>query len=168
MSTGPVTVRDARPGDIPALVRLRISNAETHVGLGPGIHRVPGAGAVRRYFEDVLAGRSGVRVVVAETGGAVVGMSEIVPVADPPDHQILIPRRAAEIHTVTLPAHRGRGVGAELVRAAEQAAAASGVEVIYAAIFAPNHGAARFYEAAGYGPRGTLLRKELRGNDGPG
>jgi hypothetical protein len=29
------------------------------------------------------------------------------------------------------------------------------------AIFASNRGAARFYESAGFGPRGTLLRKEL-------
>jgi GNAT superfamily N-acetyltransferase len=157
----PVEVRPAVREDVPALVRLRLANAERHVELAPDLHRIPDADDVRRYFEGSLSAGSNVVVLVAESGGQVIGMSELVILPEPPAHQILIPRRAAEIHTVVLGGHRGHGTGGVLVRAAEQAAADRGVVVIYAAIFAFNHGAARFYESAGFGPRGTLLRKEL-------
>jgi GNAT superfamily N-acetyltransferase len=157
----PIEVRPATREDVPALVRLRMANAERHVELAPDVHRIPDPEAVRRYFEDSFSPGSNVVVLVAESGGQVIGMSELVILPDPPAHQILIPRRAADIHTVVLGGHRGQGTGGALVRAAERAAADRGVVVIYAAIFASNHGAARFYESAGFGPRGTLLRKEL-------
>jgi GNAT superfamily N-acetyltransferase len=153
----PITVRTA----VPALVRLRLANAERHVQLGPAVHRLPVPDAVRRYFEDALSPRSNVLVLVAEVDGEVTGLAELVIRSDPPDHQILIPRRAAEIHTVVLEGHRGRGTGKALVRAAERAAADHGVQDLHAAIFAPNHDAARFYESAGFAPHGILLRKDL-------
>jgi GNAT superfamily N-acetyltransferase len=101
-----------------------------------------------------------VLILVAAAGGEVVGMVEVVPLADPPDHQILAPRRAAEIHTVVLDGHRGTGVGAALLTAAEKAAGERGVHTMYAGIFAPNTSAVGFYASAGFGPRGTLLCKE--------
>jgi GNAT superfamily N-acetyltransferase len=114
-----------------------------------------GAGAGGGY-----ASEGGELILVAEAVGEVVGMVEVILLADPPDHQILAPRRAAEIHTVVLDRHRGEGVGAALLMAAEKAAAERGVLIIYAGIFAPNKGAVRFYSSAGFGPRGTLLSKE--------
>lgn len=154
-------VRRAGVGDHDALVGLRIANAERHVELDPGLYRLPDVEAVRRHFDASLSGGSESLVLVAETGTRVVGMAELVPLALPPDHQILIPRPAAEIHTVVLDGHRGEGVGAALVAAIERAAVERGIVVLYAGIFAPNTGATRFYSAAGFGPRGTLLSKEL-------
>jgi len=156
----PILVRAAERADVPALVRLRLTNAERHVQLDPAIYRVPDVEAVHRHFEEVLAAESKVLILVAETVDEVVGMVEVVLLSDPPDHQILAPRRAAEIHTVVLEGHRGAGVGAALLTAAEKAAAERGVLIIYAGIFAPNQGAVRFYSSAGFGPRGTLLSKE--------
>ncbi|MFE9093304.1 GNAT family N-acetyltransferase [Streptomyces sp. NPDC007264] len=155
-----VLVRAAEREDVPALVRLRLANAERHVQLDPAIYRVPDAEAVRRHFEEVLAAEPQVLILVAEAVGEVVGMVEVVLLADPPDHQILAPRRAAEIHTVVLDGHRGDGIGAALLTAAEKAAAERGVLVVHAGIFTPNKGAVRFYSSAGFGPRGTLLSKE--------
>ncbi|MEU8589526.1 GNAT family N-acetyltransferase [Streptomyces sp. NPDC048664] len=156
----PVLVRAAARGDVPALVRLRLANAERHVQLDPAIYRVPDVEAVRKHFEEVLAAEATVLVLVAERVGEVVGMVEVVLLADPPEHQILAPRRAAEIHTVVLDGHRGEGVGAALLAAAEKAAAERGVVILYAGIFTANREAVRFYSSAGFGPRGTLLSKE--------
>lgn len=128
--------------------------------LAPDIYRVPDLEAVTRHFEQVLADGVKVLISVAEMAGAVVGMAEVVLLDDPPDHQILIPRRRADIHTVVLDEHRGRGVGSALVAAAEQTAADHGVSILYAGVFAPNKEAAGFYSASGFGPRGTLLSKE--------
>ena len=45
-----ISIRAARADDVPALVQLRMANAERHVGLDPSGHRLPEASAVRRYF----------------------------------------------------------------------------------------------------------------------
>ncbi|MDX8029781.1 GNAT family N-acetyltransferase [Lentzea sp. BCCO 10_0856] len=155
--TQPVT-RPAERWDVPALVRLRLANAERHVQLAPELFRVPDAEVVRRYFEDIVGHAL---ITVAELDGEVVGMAEVVLLAEPPAHQILVPRRGADIHTVVLDGHRGRGVGAALAKAAEQVAARHGVSTLHATIFATNENAVAFYSAAGYGPRGILLSKPL-------
>jgi len=101
-------------------------------------------------------------VLVAEVAGTVAGMTELVIRSDPPpDHQILIPRPMAEVHTVVLEPFRGNGVGTALVRAAEQYAAEHGVSRLVAPILAPNTDAVSFYSAAGFGPHGVILSKEL-------
>jgi GNAT superfamily N-acetyltransferase len=155
-----ISVRAAERTDVAALVRLRLANAERHVQLAPAVYRLPDVEVVRRHFESVLSNESNTVISVAEAAGEVVGMVELVLLAEPPDHQILIPRRAAEIHTVVLDGHRGQGVGSALVSAAERAARERGVAILYAGIFTPNTGAVRFYTAAGFGPRGTLLSKQ--------
>jgi GNAT superfamily N-acetyltransferase len=155
-----VLVRSAERGDVPALVRLRVANAERHIQFAPDIYRVPDVEAVRRHFEEVVADGSKVLISVAEVAGEVVGMAEVVLLAEPPNHQILVPRRGADIHTVVLDGHRGCGVGSALVAAAEQVAVDRGVSIIYAGIFAPNEDAVGFYSAFGFGPRGILLSKE--------
>lgn len=79
----------------------------------------------------------------------------------PPDHQILIPRLLAEVHTVVLDHFRGRGIGTALVRAAEQYAAQRGVSGLIAPILASNAEAVKFYSRAGFGPHGVILSKDL-------
>jgi GNAT superfamily N-acetyltransferase len=160
-----VAVRTARRTDLPALVRLRLANAERHVRLDPVGYRIPDAGTVERHFEDVLARGvvSGVLISVAESSGQVIGMVEVVVMPDPPDHQILTPGRDAQVHTVVLPGHRGEGVGTALLEAAERIAADQGIAHLYAGIFAPNTEAIRFYSAAGFGSNGVSLRKDLAG-----
>lgn len=91
-------------------------------------------------------------------------MAELVMTPRPPDHQILVPRRSAQIHTVVRPGYRGQGIGRALAGAAERVAAAHGVELLIAPILAGNDSAVRFYTAAGYAEHGTLLSKE----PGPG
>ncbi|MCP2244880.1 Ribosomal protein S18 acetylase RimI [Lentzea aerocolonigenes] len=150
-------IRPAERGDVAALVRLRLANAERHVQLAPDLFRIPDEVAVRRHFEDAVGHAL---ISVAEVDGEVVGMVEVVLLlADPPDHQILVPRRAADVHTVVLDGHRGRGIGAALVAEAERVAAAHDVSIVYANIFATNDDAVRFYSSAGFGPRGILLSK---------
>ncbi|HUQ60075.1 GNAT family N-acetyltransferase [Lentzea sp.] len=151
-------IRPAERGDVPALVRLRLANAERHVELDPELFRIPDETAVRGYFEDVV-GRA--LISVAELDGEVVGMAEVVPLpGGSPDHQILVPRRAADVHTVVLDGYRGRGLGAALVAEAERVAAAHGVSLVFANIFATNEEALAFYSGAGFGPRGILLSKQ--------
>jgi GNAT superfamily N-acetyltransferase len=159
-----VSIRTARADDVPALVELRMANGERHAALDPSGHRIPDASAVRRYFEELLSGTAGTGIVVlvAEAEGTVAGMSELVIRSQlPPDHQILVPRPLAEVHTVVLKRFRGRGIGTALVEAAEQYAAERGVSGLIAPILAPNADAVSFYSRAGFGPHGVILSKEL-------
>lgn len=149
-------VRPAAREDIPALVQLRLANAERHVELDPSLFRVPSADAVREHFEQVF---DSALVTVAEVEGEVVGMAEVVLVPPQPDHQILIPRRSADIHTVVLDGFRGRGIGKALVAAAQEVATAHGAWTLNAIIFAANDEAVAFYSGSGFGPRGILLAR---------
>ncbi|SDH61422.1 Acetyltransferase (GNAT) family protein [Lentzea fradiae] len=155
---GPL-IRRAGRGDVSALVRLRLANAARHVELDPGLFRMPDPEAVRRHFE-AFAGHA--LITVAEVDGEVVGMAEVVLLhGNPPDHQILVPRRAADVHTVVLDGYRGRGIGAALVAEAERVAAAHGASLVHANVFATNDRAAAFYSRSGYRPHGTLLSKDI-------
>lgn len=163
-----ITVRMAQAGDVPTLARLRMANAERHAGLDPSGHRLPEAGAVRRYFEELLSDPAGdgILILVAEVSGTVAGMTEVVMMPAPPDHQILAPRRLAQVHTVVLEDYRGKGIGKALVTAAEQYAAQRGVSRLLAPILAPNTQAIGFYSQAGFGQHGIILSKEITADDG--
>jgi GNAT superfamily N-acetyltransferase len=163
-----ISVRRARADDVPVLVRLRLANAEQHAGLDPSGYRLPEASAVHRYFEELLSGSTGTDIVVlvAEVAGTVAGMTELVLPPAPPDHQILVPYRRADVHTVVLERYRGNGVGKALVAAAEEHAAQRGVSHLFAPILAPNTPAIGFYSRAGFGPYGVILSKELTANEG--
>lgn len=159
-----ITVRTARIDDVPALVRLRVTNAQRHVSLDPDGHRIPETGAVHRYFRETLENQRQNQntVLVAEVAGTVAGMSEVVISAGaPPDHQILVPRRTADVHTVVLEEYRGKGVGKALAAAAEEHARRNGATRLIAPILAGNDEALGFYQAAGFGPHGVLLRKDI-------
>jgi GNAT superfamily N-acetyltransferase len=163
-------IRTARPEDVPALVQLRTANAERHAGLDPAGHRIPESAPVVRHFEELLSGPPGdIVVLVAEVDETVAGMAELVFRSMPPDHQILVPRLMAEVHTVVLERFMGRGAGSALVRAAEWHAAQHGVVALIAPILAPNTEAVGFYSRAGFGPHGVILRKDLVvGDNGTG
>jgi GNAT superfamily N-acetyltransferase len=158
-----ISVRPARPEDVPALIQLRLASAERHAGLDPVGHRLPEPGAVRRYFSELLSGSAApdVTVLVAELSGSVAGMTEIVLIPDPPDHQILIPRRTAQVHTVVLERYRGQSIGRALATAAEHHAGQQGVTCLLAPILESNAEAVTFYTQAGYGPHGIILSKNL-------
>ena len=163
-----IAVREARAEDVPALVRLRLSNAERHVDFDPAGHRLPEEAAIRRDFERVLSGSAGraVQVLVAEVSGTVAGMSEIVMHAAPPPHQILVPRRSADVHTVVLERFRGQGVGTALLAAAERHAARRGVSRLFAPILAANADAVSFYSRAAFGDYGIIMTKEVTADGG--
>jgi GNAT superfamily N-acetyltransferase len=164
----PISIRPAQADDVAALVRLRLANAQRHLELDAANHRLPDAEAVRRHFAGRLTppeAADQALIQVAERAGDVVGMVEIVIAPDYPDHQIAVPRRRAEIHTVVLDGYRGLGIGKALVAAGEQQAAGLGISLLTAPILASNAGAIAFYATAGFSERGVLLSKEL---DAPG
>ncbi|MEU8286232.1 GNAT family N-acetyltransferase [Micromonospora sp. NPDC048905] len=158
------TVRPAGLSDVPALVDLRLANAEAHLSLAPDVYRLPQREAVAHHFTAVLTkGAGGDAILVAELDGQVVGMVELLRLPEPPAHQILRPEPSAQIHTVVSGTARGRGVGSALVDAAGRWAAENGITSLSAGIHHRNDGAVRFYRRHGYAPSGTLLNRQLEG-----
>ncbi|GHJ54959.1 hypothetical protein Nm8I071_42660 [Nonomuraea sp. TT08I-71] len=165
-----LTVRPAGVADLPSLVDLRLANAEAHIALNPEIYRVPQREAVVRHFTAVLADEAGRdAVLVAEDhDGRVVGMIEVLPLSDPPEHQILRPEPSAQVHTVVLPDARGLGVGSALLAAAQRWAADRGITYLSAGIHHRNTAAVRFYRRHGYTDAGLSLGRrvdQVRGAD---
>lgn len=159
-------VRPANATDIPALVELRLANAEAHVALDPATYRVPLRDVVARHFADVLDGEAGRddAVLVAETSdGRLVGMIEVLRHADPPEHQILRAEPSAAVHTVVLTDVRGLGVGSALLAAARRWAIDRGIRYLSAGIHHRNSGAVRFYRRHGFSDAGLSLGSRLVG-----
>lgn len=168
-----VSIRPAEVGDVSALARLRILNAEVHVALEPEVYRIPDARAVTAYFLRVLDsphhGRE-TAVFVAEGAGtapasdlgSVLGSVEVVPAPPYPDHQVLQPVAVAHVHTVVALAARGRGIGRRLVDAAVDDARRRGIDVLVAGIAAANAPALAFYAANGFSAQGQSWTRHLR------
>lgn len=158
-----VTVRPAAEADLDSLVELRLANAAAHLALDPQAYRLPERGAVRRHFAGVLSDPSGrdALLVAEDAAGAVVGMVEVLRNPPPPEHQILRPVPAAQIHTVVLDGTRGQGIGAALVTAATNWAAEQGIRYLTAGIHHRNAGAVRFYERHGFAGSGRSLARQL-------
>ncbi|GAA4215704.1 GNAT family N-acetyltransferase [Actinocatenispora rupis] len=156
-----LTVRAAGVRDVPALVELRVANAEAHVLLDPDTYRIPDRAAVADHFAAVLAGGRDAVFVAERADGRVVGMVEVLLRTEPPAHQILRPEPSAEVHTVVLPDVRGGGVGAALLAAARRWAADRGVTYLGAGIHHANAGAVRFYTRHGFTTAGVRLTSRL-------
>ncbi|MFG1654570.1 GNAT family N-acetyltransferase [Micromonospora sp. NPDC049275] len=156
-------IRPARLSDVASLVELRLANAQAHLALDASVYRVPQRDAVMRHFVAMLtdqAGQDGLLVAEAHDG-KVVGMVEVLPHPDPPEHQILRPEPSAQVHTVVLPEARGLGVGSALLAAAERWAGGRGIRYLSAGIYHRNTDAVRFYSRHGYTDAGLSLGKSV-------
>jgi GNAT superfamily N-acetyltransferase len=136
-----LSIRGARDADVPALVDLLVGGALVAGKEEPGNPRP---------YEDALAeirSSPGCEVLVAELGGSVVGMCQLIVFR----HFQVLGGRCAEIESVHVhPARRGRGIGGALLEAAVSRASTAGC---YRAQLTSNRerGAAhRFYERHGF------------------
>src|SRR3954454_22515421 len=72
-----VTVREARPGDGPALARLHHENAAYYAALAPGDFKLPDEDGLIEFIEsDLAAPPEGQLALVAEIGGELAGYLE--------------------------------------------------------------------------------------------
>lgn len=135
-----VIFRDARPGDLPALVDLLADDA-----LGRG--REGGAIAPYEAAFDAIMAQPGQQIVVGETDGWIVAMCQltILPgLAQKGQTRALIEsvRTAAEM--------RGQGIGAALMAECEARARAAGATRLQLIAHQSRGRAHGFYERLGY------------------
>ena len=141
-----VTVRDAGPADAEALARL-IS--------GLGYPSEPEA--VRRRMERIALDPGYATYIAEDEAGRALGMVGVMRGMaynyDEPFARILALVVDEEV--------RGRGVGAALVRRAEEWAAAAGAPVVHLTTASHRGGAHAFYERIGYEATGLRFQKRL-------
>jgi GNAT superfamily N-acetyltransferase len=140
-----LTIRDARPGDAPALAPLLDQL---------GYPAAPEA--VRRRIE-VLAASDADRLVVAELDGRIVGLAAIhVSLALEYDEP------AAKLSAIVVDReHRRRGIGEALVAAMEAEARTHGCGLIFLTTAERRGGAHAFYRRIGWEETGRRFAKKL-------
>jgi ribosomal protein S18 acetylase RimI-like enzyme len=143
------TIRRATAGDNDAL--LAIDRATWSTSTTPAPSSPPG----RPFFDRGVAPDEVLVAVAAE--GAVVGYAAIGPPTPVPSnaHVLMIGALAVD------PAHRGRGLGRRLARAAVAEARARGARRISLRFLGPNAAARRVYEACGFVVEGVLREEFL-------
>lgn len=109
-----VIVRDFRPADAPAVVRVRRATVPYAVTTEEALHfTVRSANPASKY-----------RMLVAEDGGEVIGTSHVSLAYDSE-----VPGQA-RVNPHVHPDHTGRGAGSALLRAAEEHLAAEGATTL--------------------------------------
>jgi GNAT superfamily N-acetyltransferase len=149
-NTSPITIRPARPDDALCLGMLSTQvflDTYATQGLRPALAREALAKHSAARYEGLLADAART-ILVAECAGHLVAFS----VADDQARRDGEPDIAAaklERLYVQEP-FTGRGVGRELLRHAEKAAAARGAEMLWLTAWVGNTRALRFYPRCGY------------------
>ncbi len=153
-----ITIRAATPADAPAfLAHIRAIVAESDRNIPLDLDEVRGEAEQRQLLADLAASPTSV-MLLAEDAGQLVGEISVRG----------LPRRAHR-HVGTLGmsvqrAHRGRGIGGQLMAAVLVACDATALTRIELTVFTRNAPAIRLYEAHGFVREG--LRRRTANIDG--
>jgi GNAT superfamily N-acetyltransferase len=167
-----IVVRPFRPDDAAAVATALVDSSIQHVGLEPDRYEVLDPEAVAAMYR---AGRQhspdskpAERVsLVGELDGVVVGILDAHVVRPAGAH---IPEHYGYVAELAVSAAaRRHGVGAALLRAAEDWAREAGCAWTVLDYNAANHDAGRFYrDRMGYRSAGAIVVKDLRGKESGG
>ena len=145
-----LSFRPAAPGDALCLGVLSTQvflDTYATQGIRPGLAREVLAQHSVASYEALLAD-PGTTLLVAECAGHLVGFSQV---SDGVAHAMLPGVASAELKRLYVQApFAGRGIGRDLLRHAEKAAAARGAETVWLTAWVGNLRALRFYPRHGY------------------
>jgi GNAT superfamily N-acetyltransferase len=155
-------IRAARSADYEATCVLFDHLDALHREQLPWLFRAPAERPrTQGHFDAILSSGDSSILLAVET--QVVGLVS-VRMQQAPDFPVFIPQRWGVIDdVVVLRPWRRRGIGARLARAAENWANERGGAWLELNVYAFNEDARAFYEALGYLPVSTKLRRPLRG-----
>ncbi|HEV2527249.1 MAG TPA: GNAT family N-acetyltransferase [Thermomicrobiales bacterium] len=161
---GAIIIRRAVADDAPALIGLYRQLDDVHAVAEPDV--VPTFAEAPRDLDDIRrtieAGQRPMWVAVdAAAGDMVIGFAEvrIIELGD-----LFRFPRVPEVENLAVDErYRGRGIGRQLMRAAEDWARAEGMAEIWVAAWDFNSPAAGLYRSEGFRPLSTRYRKPLHG-----
>jgi ribosomal protein S18 acetylase RimI-like enzyme len=163
-SSAAVTIRPATSQDADGITHVYLESADFHAGLDAERFYIPERAAiVARYREGPQhrAHADGSSLtLVAELGGEIVGFVDLGLMRSPdPMH-----REMLYCHIVELAVsrhHQSQGIGALLLRAAEDWGREQGAELALLEYLTANKRATLFYERLGYRPAAVAAIKRL-------
>jgi diamine N-acetyltransferase len=133
------------------------------LGIRPAIARQVLAHYSVATYEALLA-NGGVTILVAECAGHLVGFSQV---DDGVGHAQVPEAAAAELRRLYVQeGFTGRGIGRDLLRHAEKAAAARGADTLWLTAYTGNERALQFYPRRGYEDLGAVVFS-FEGEDHP-
>ncbi|HUB75725.1 MAG TPA: GNAT family N-acetyltransferase [Solirubrobacteraceae bacterium] len=153
-----VEIRQAEPGDAPALVELASAVAAEPEGWLLSDARWRSVGDERRYIR-ALKRHPHAALYVAEMGGQLVGRLSLSRDPNPASAHV------ADLGLMVAAGHRRRGIGTALLQAAESWARGSRISKLELHVFPHNAPAIALYERLGYAREG-LRRDHYRRPDG--
>jgi ribosomal protein S18 acetylase RimI-like enzyme len=157
-----VSVRAAVHEDADQLANVRVDYAAFHAQLDPSVFRTLDSEEVRRAYAERLA-LAGELTLVADVGDEVAGLVELKlerPAGLGNIHRALLYGYVEDL--AVLERYRRRGVGRQLMLAAEAWAQRQGARSMLLNTHPKNEAALRFYrEAMGYETVGVTLRKPV-------
>ena len=156
-SADAITFRPATSADAPCLGMLSTQVfLDTYAirGVSPSLARE----ALDQHSVEVYDARlaePGVTILVAECAGALVGFAQV---GDGAGHALLPAAAASELRRLYVQERfAGRGVGRDLLRHAEKAAAARGADMLWLTAWEGNTRALQFYPRCGYDDLGGTV-----------
>jgi GNAT superfamily N-acetyltransferase len=152
-------LRRATPGDVEALVRLRVALLR-EMGAVDEVGSAPLAAAIRRYLETELPAERFLAWVGTDADGAVVACGGLVFLQKPPSPGNYSGREAYIMNMYTAPEWRGRGVASRMFAAIVRHAREAGAES--ARLHATEDGRA-IYERSGFRLVGNEMVLRLAG-----
>lgn len=155
-----VTIREAHPEDLPAMVPLWQQLMDFHEDLEGTYNLVDDA--VERWtkyispkFDD-----DNWHILVAELGGKLVGYTAVIVQDYPP---VFIATRHGFVETISVDeAHRGKGIGKKLVAAAEVWLQSRGVPEVNVRIDERNPASKAMFASRGFEPWVVVRRKQFK------
>lgn len=159
--TEPFVVRSASPGDYSDMAALLAQVDELHRVNAPWIFQKPEADPRPREFFDELLANEGSIVLIADAAGELAGAATVI-MRSAPDFAVFINQSWGVLDSIAVVSSwRRRGVGRALIRAAEQWTLGRGAKWLELGVYEFNAEARAFYQALGYSPVSTKLRKVL-------
>lgn len=157
-------VRTATLSDYEGVCALLAVADELHRVNAPWLFQEPLVEPRSRDFFAGLLGSEDWAVLVAEAAGELVGVAAAV-MRNAPELAIFVTQRWAVLDNIAVStAWRRRGVGAALVRGAERWAQTRGAKWLELGVYEFNENARSFYQAMGYSPVWTKLRRPFGGD----
>jgi GNAT superfamily N-acetyltransferase len=155
----PPIIRAAVHDDFDAVRQLLEGLDELDRTRLPWLFRLPQARPVA-FFADLIASSDSTLLIACDERVVVGALT--TKLRDAPRFPVFIPQRWAVIDDlIVATTHRRRGIGAQLVRAAEAWAHSRAAAWVELNVYEFNADARSFYEAAGYFSISTKLRKAV-------
>jgi len=151
-------IRRALPDDYVQMCRLFDALDELHRNRAPWMFEAPASQPRSESFFADLLGNEDAVVFVADAGHLVGVAHGLMRAA--PDFPVFVRQRWGVVDGVVVdPAWRRRGIGTLLTQSIEEWALGLGARWVELNVYEFNAEARRFYEALGYVPLSTKLRK---------